>query len=38
LVLVEDARPPREPGFARGLLRMAEDFDEPLSDFEGYRS
>lgn len=38
LVLVANARPPREPGFAQGLIEMAEDFDEPLPDFEGYRS
>lgn len=38
LVLVTDARPPREPGFARGLIQMTEDFDAPLADFESYRS
>jgi hypothetical protein len=29
--------PPRiEPGSARGLVSMAEDFDAPLADFEAY--
>jgi len=37
LVLVADGGPPREAGFARGQIRMTEDFDEPLADFEGYR-
>ena len=25
-----------EPGSARGLVSMAEDFDAPLADFESY--
>jgi hypothetical protein len=25
-----------EPGSARGLVSMAEDFDAPLEDFEAY--
>ena len=25
-----------EPGSARGLLRMADDFEAPLADFEPY--
>jgi len=25
-----------EPGSARGLVNMAEDFDAPLADFEPY--
>jgi len=25
-----------EPGSARGLVSMAEDFDAPLADFEAY--
>lgn len=27
---------PREPGLAKGLIKMNEDFDEPLDDFEDY--
>jgi hypothetical protein len=27
---------PIEPGSARGLVSMAEDFDAPLADFEPY--
>lgn len=27
----------RPPGALRGRVRIAEDFDEPLSDFDGYR-
>jgi prevent-host-death family protein len=37
LVLVESARPQRSPGWARGRVHMAEDFDAPLEDFGEYR-
>jgi prevent-host-death family protein len=37
LVLVESARPRREPGWARGLVRIADDFDAPLDDFAEYQ-
>lgn len=37
LVLVETARPRRSTGWARGLVRIAEDFDTPLEDFAEYR-
>lgn len=37
LVLVESARPQRTLGWAKGQVRIADDFDEPLEDFEEYR-
>lgn len=37
LVPVEEARPPRRLGTAAGRVEMAEDFDEPLADFDAYR-
>lgn len=37
LVLVESARSERSRGWARGLVRMADDFDRPLADFDEYR-
>jgi len=27
---------PRKAGLAKGLIRMKEDFDEPLDDFKEY--
>ena len=26
----------REFGFAKGLIKLSSDFDEPLEDFKGY--
>lgn len=37
LVLVESARPRRSMGWAKGLVRIADDFDAPLDDFAEYR-
>lgn len=37
LVPVEEARPARRLGTAAGEVRMSEDFDEPLPDFDEYR-
>jgi antitoxin (DNA-binding transcriptional repressor) of toxin-antitoxin stability system len=37
LVLVESARPQRTLGWAKGQIRLAEDFDEPIDDFAEYR-
>ena len=34
LVPLGDGGRPRQPGSARGQVRMAEDFDEPIRDFE----
>lgn len=31
------ARPPRQPGSARGQVWIADDFDAPLSDFRDYQ-
>jgi antitoxin (DNA-binding transcriptional repressor) of toxin-antitoxin stability system len=36
--IAEEDEPCREPGSAKGLIRMREDFDEPLPDFEEYKS
>ena len=37
LVPVTEARKPRVFGSAKGLIEIAEDFDAPLPDFDGYR-
>lgn len=37
LVPVEEARPARRLGTAAGKVRMSEDFDEHLPDFDEYR-
>lgn len=29
---------PRKPGLAKDLIKMKEDFDEPLDDFKDYIS
>ncbi len=34
----EEEQPCRRPGSAKGLIRMREDFDEPLADFQEYMS
>jgi len=34
----EEEQPYRQPGSAKGLVRMREDFDEPLADFQRYTS
>jgi prevent-host-death family protein len=34
----ERDEPYRQPGSARGLIRMREDFDEVLADFQEYMS
>ncbi|MEM1055732.1 MAG: DUF2281 domain-containing protein [Bacteroidota bacterium] len=31
-----EPRAPRQPGSARGLITVPDDFDAPLSDFEPY--
>lgn len=37
LVLVESARQSRTSGWAKGMVRVSEDFDAPLDDFAGYQ-
>lgn len=37
LVAVRQEKPRPEFGSAKGLFEMAEDFDEPLADFDEYR-
>jgi prevent-host-death family protein len=37
LVPIEETLPPRKLGTAAGRVRIAEDFDAPLPDFEDYR-
>jgi antitoxin (DNA-binding transcriptional repressor) of toxin-antitoxin stability system len=34
----EQEEPYRQSGSAKGLIRMREDFDEPLTDFQEYMS
>ncbi len=34
--ILEPERRPRQFGSARGLIHMADDFDEPLDDFAPY--
>jgi len=36
IVPVQPARGPRKPGSARGLIHMADDFDETPEDFREY--
>lgn len=36
LVPLADARRPRTPGSARGKIRMSQDFDASLPDFDAY--
>lgn len=36
LVLIEELKPERKTGSAKGKVRMADDFDAPLEDFEEY--
>lgn len=36
LVWIEPNVAPRKRGSAKGLIRMAEDFDAPLDDFQSY--
>lgn len=37
LVAVRNGRPQPKFGSAKGLFAMAEDFNEPLEDFDEYR-
>ena len=37
LVLLDEARPTRRLGAAKGQIRIADDFDAPLDDFAEYR-
>ena len=37
LVLVESARGEHTTGWAKGRVKMADDFDAPLEDFADYR-
>lgn len=37
LVPVAEALPPRKLGTAAGKVRVRDDFDEPLADFDAYR-
>jgi antitoxin (DNA-binding transcriptional repressor) of toxin-antitoxin stability system len=38
LVPLSVRKTPRQFGSARGLIELAEDFDEPLEDFRDYRA
>lgn len=37
LVATSSENTPRQPGSAKGLIQMSDDFDEPLEDFQAYR-
>jgi antitoxin (DNA-binding transcriptional repressor) of toxin-antitoxin stability system len=37
LVPVETTLKPRRAGSARGMVKMAADFDAPLADFDDYK-
>ena len=37
LQVLESAKPRRRLGFADSSIVLADDFDAPLDDFEGYR-
>lgn len=36
IIPITRARGPRQFGSAKGLIRMADDFDDPLEEFEDY--
>ena len=36
LVLIEKLKPKRRLGTAKGKIKISDDFDEPLEDFEEY--
>ena len=36
LVLIEEAKPERLLGTAKGTVKIGKDFDEPISDFSEY--
>lgn len=36
LVLIENLKPQRRLGTAKGKVKIADDFDEPLEDFKEY--
>lgn len=35
-VMIDQPKPPRQRGSAKGLITIADDFDEPLEDFAEY--
>ena len=37
IIPISRAKPQRQFGSAKGLITIAEDFDEPLDDFREYR-
>ena len=37
LVPLKEALPPRRLGTAAGKVKIADDFDQPLADFDEYR-
>jgi len=36
LTPIESLKPNRQPGSAKGLIWMSDDFDEPLEEFKEY--
>ena len=37
LVLVESEQPKRMIGWAKGLIRISDDFNDPIEDFDEYQ-
>ena len=38
MILIDQVKPKRSLGSAKGLVKLADDFDEPLDDFKEYMS
>ncbi len=38
IILVDELKPKRRLGTAKGKIRISDDFNEPLEDFEKYTS
>ncbi len=36
MVLVDNLKPKRQLGTAKGMIKISDDFDEPLKDFKEY--
>ena len=36
IILVDNLKPKRQLGTAKGMIKISDDFDEPLEDFKEY--
>ena len=36
MILVDNLKPKRQLGTAKGMIKISDDFDEPLEDFKEY--